>query len=141
MTELESGHELSPNPYLAENPEAISGEEPWLATDPAGSSPEITAANRRSNGLSLYVNHTLNLRRMRNATPEERLDALRRIRTVNRANSANAEGSDRARTRVGSRLSRLLGAPQADTADTVGTEAAGPASAPSSNILRYRPLP
>ncbi|MCJ1438848.1 hypothetical protein MMC27_008238 [Xylographa pallens] len=141
MDEPEGGQELSPNPYLAENPEAINGEEPWLATDPAGSSPEITAANRRSNGLSLYVNHTLNLRRMRNATPEERLDALRRIRTVNRANNANAEGSERARTRVGSRLSRLLGAPQADTSDTVGAEAGSVASAPASNTLRYRPLP
>ncbi|MCJ1386151.1 hypothetical protein MMC17_009277 [Xylographa soralifera] len=141
MNELESGQGLSPNPYLAENPEAINGEEPWLATDPAGSSPEITAANRRSNGLSLYINHTLNLRRMRNATPEERLDALRRIRTVNRANDANAEGSDRARTRVGSRLSRLLGAPQADISDTVGAEAGSAAPAPASNTLRYRPLP
>ncbi|MCJ1398887.1 hypothetical protein MMC11_002088, partial [Xylographa trunciseda] len=98
--ELESGQEISPNPYLAENPDAINGQEPWLAADPAASSPEITAANRRSNGLSLYVNHTLNLRRMRNATPEERLDALRRIRTVNRANNTNIEGGDRARTRA-----------------------------------------
>ncbi|MCJ1396560.1 hypothetical protein MMC18_009451 [Xylographa bjoerkii] len=139
--DLESGQVPSPNPYLADNPEAINGEEPWLTTDPAASSPEITAANRRSNGLSLHVNHTLNLRRMRNATPEERLDALRRIRTVNRASETNAEGGDRARTRVGSRLSRLLGTPQAGTSDTVGTEAGTAAPAPPSGILRYRPLP
>ena len=139
--ELESGQELSPSPYLTEHPEAINGEEPWLATDPTAGSPEISAVTRRSNGLSLYVNHTLNLRRMRNATPEERLDALRRIRTVNRANDAITEGGERARTRVGSRLSRLLGAPQSIPSDTAGTEAASAAAAPTSGMLRYRPLP
>lgn len=43
------------------------------------------ASRRQRSGLSLYLQHTLNIRRMRDATPEERIAALRRLRTVNRA--------------------------------------------------------
>lgn len=42
-------------------------------------------SRRQRSGLSLYLQHTLNIRRMRDATPEERIAALRRLRTVNRA--------------------------------------------------------
>jgi len=78
----------------------------------AGASPEppadgATPASRRRSrtGLSLYIQHTLNRGRMRDATPEERLAALRRLRTVNRASEAE---SGSARNRISARLSRAF---------------------------------
>ena len=111
----------SPNPYLegdfhaAEHPDG----HPWNEIDLMGNNIEGGTANRRrSNGLSLYIHHTLNFRRMRDATPEERLDALRRVRGVNRATWGVGEGGDRARNRGTSRLSRLWGAPPASSRDS-----------------------
>ena len=85
-------------------------------------------SRRRSTGLSLYIHHTLNFRRMREATPEERIDALRQIRLVNRASNGDPERGERARTRVGSRLSRLWGPQQAGSSEAVapGPEVSGP---------------
>ena len=111
----------SPNPYLdsdlnaVEHPDGYS----WNEIDLSGNNAEGSTANRRrSNGLSLYIHHTLNFRRMRDATPEERLDALRRVRGVNRANRGDADGGDRTRNRGTSRLSRLWGAPHASSRDS-----------------------
>jgi len=77
-----------------------------------GSSPEppadgATPASRRRSriGLSLYIQHTLNRGRMRDATPEERLAALRRLRTVNRASDAEPGST---RNRISARLSRAF---------------------------------
>ena len=64
-----------------------------------------TAQERRRSrtGLSLYLQHTLNRRRMRDATPEERVAALRRLRTVE-----SAHEHDRARNRLSARISRAF---------------------------------
>ena len=63
------------------------------------------APNRRSRtGLSLYIQNTLNSRRMRDATPEERIAALRDLRSARQADSGSAE--PRSRNRLSSRLSR-----------------------------------
>ncbi|KAI9878222.1 MAG: hypothetical protein M1830_001525 [Pleopsidium flavum] len=67
-------------------------------------------SRRQRNGLSLYLQHTLNIRRMHDATPEERLAALRRLRTVNRAShptgSSTEDGSGESSR--GNRLSMRL---------------------------------
>ena len=66
---------------------------------------------RRTNGLSLYLQHTLNSRRMRDATPEERIAALRGFRNANQAEDnvagTTATGGERPRNRVTARLNRL----------------------------------
>ncbi|KAI9820226.1 MAG: hypothetical protein M1827_005848 [Pycnora praestabilis] len=62
------------------------------------------AMNRPRNGLSSYLQHTLNTRRMHDATPEERVAALRRLRTVARANQAESSTNNDAR-----RSNRLSG--------------------------------
>lgn len=73
---------------------------PLTAPEPAAS----RAPNRRSRtGLSLYIQNTLNRRRMRDATPEERIAALRDLRSARHADSTAAE--PRSRHRLSSRLS------------------------------------
>ncbi|MCJ1251784.1 hypothetical protein MMC30_009022 [Trapelia coarctata] len=81
-----------------------------------------TMNRRRSTGLSSYIHHTLNFRRMRDATPEERIDALRQVQLVNRASNEDPERGERTRTRVGSRLSRLWGSQQAGSSEEVAPE-------------------
>lgn len=76
-------------------------------------SPEITTSQRRHrSGLSSYLHHTLSVRRMRDATPEERIAALRRLRTANRANNRQSvgEGSENetARNRLSTRFRDAL---------------------------------
>lgn len=64
-------------------------------------------SNRRSRtGLSTYLHHTLNIHRMRDATPQERISALRRLRTQQQ--EAQAEASERPRNRMSARLSRAF---------------------------------
>ena len=81
-----------------------------LATNPDNTtSPEISTTQRgHRNGLSLYLHHTLNTRRMRDATPEERIAALRRLRTANRASArqsvGEANGDETARNRLSLRF-------------------------------------
>jgi hypothetical protein len=116
--DAEDGQEPSPNPYLLAQPE-ITTTELWNAAD--GNVDMGTSDRRRSNGLSLYIRHTLNFRRMRDATPEERLDALRRIRNANRANNGDPERVERNRNRISSRLSRLFASPQASSRDGTTT--------------------
>ncbi|KAL8826612.1 MAG: hypothetical protein Q9191_003693 [Dirinaria sp. TL-2023a] len=60
---------------------------------------------RSRTGLSAYLQHTLNRGRMLDATPEERVAALRRLRTVDRANESESSG---AINRLSARLSRAL---------------------------------
>ena len=75
---------------------------------PEGSS---NPTRRRTNGLSLYLQHTLNSRRMRDATPEERIAALRGLRNANQGEDSEAStpatGGERPRNRVTARLNRL----------------------------------
>lgn len=115
------GTASSPNAYLAGNPDTDTETHPWNTVDVA--SEPSTSNRRRSTGLSLYIHHTLNFRRMRDATPEERIDALRRIRLVNRAGNGDPERAERTRSRVGSRLSRLWGSQQAGSSEEVAPEA------------------
>ena len=79
----------------------------------AGAMPEESTnpTRRRTNGLSLYLQHTLNSRRMRDATPEERIAAIRGFRNANQAEGSEASlpatGTERPRNRVTARLNRL----------------------------------
>lgn len=83
---------------------------------PADEAPEssMPTSRRRTHALSTYIHHTLNPRRMRDATPEERLAALRQFRTTNRASEDESSagmgsaGGERTRNRVTARLNRLL---------------------------------
>jgi hypothetical protein len=106
--------------------------DPPAPAEPVNSTPsEGSNANRRSRaGLSLYIQNTLNWRRMHDATPEERIAALRHLRTVNRttpsdpSNGSTVEEAHRLR-RISARLSRAL----------------GPSSRPSSGVPTGRPPP
>ena len=75
--------------------------------------PEMAATEtgrRRTNGLALYLQHTLNVRRMRDATPEERIAALRRFRTARRASNGDNMPMPMpvgTRARMTARLNRL----------------------------------
>ena len=68
--------------------------------------PQIQSArrNRRSRIL-----HTLNIGRMRHATPQERIEALRRLRNENQASDSFAEQSGGAGSRFSRRVSRAFG--------------------------------
>ena len=82
-----------------------------------------TAQDRRRSrtGLSLYIRNTLNRRRMRDATPEERIAALRRLRTTN--GTDELEPSERTRNSRSARLSaRFSGAFDSRRASTVTQE-------------------
>ena len=65
---------------------------------------ESARHNRRSRIL-----HTLNIGRMRHATPEERIAALRRLRNENEASDPAAEQSSRRGSRFSRRFSRAFG--------------------------------
>lgn len=98
------------HPDGSDNPDAITSTEDDDANGDDVISQDHLAVNRRSQrrsrtGLSLYIQHTLNRGRMRDATPEERVAALRRLRTVNRANDGESGG---AINRLSARLSRAL---------------------------------
>ena len=73
----------------------------------------MPTSRRRTHALSTYIHHTLNPRRMRDATPEERLAALRQFRTTNRASGGDSNAGmglavgERTRNRVTARLNRL----------------------------------
>lgn len=72
----------------------------------------LSTNHRRSRtGLSLYIQYTLNRARMRNATPAERVAALRGLRTANRVSETDAvtmNAEQRSRNRLSARLSRAF---------------------------------
>lgn len=68
-----------------------------------GSNAEASRRNRRSRILS-----TLNIGRMRHATPQERIDALRTLRTEGMTAVDRPEGTDRTNNRFSRRFSRAL---------------------------------
>ncbi len=89
-------------------------------TGPAGSLAEHRpSTNRRSRtGLGSYLHHTLNIHRMRDATPQERIAALRDVRSQQQnphphpqqppADPSASERQPGARTRISARWSRAL---------------------------------
>ena len=85
----------------------VYSEQPSTTAEAASN--EATRRNRRSRILS-----TLNIGRMRQATPQERLEALRTLRTegmtgVQQPEQGSQNGSDRAINRFSRRFSRALG--------------------------------
>lgn len=91
--------------------------------------------NRRSrNGLSVYLQNTLNRRRMRDATPEERIQALRTLRTANRSRESEpaAPTEQRARNRLSLRLSRAFSSarPSSGASVAMPQPATDPAAVP-----------
>lgn len=72
----------------------------------------LSTYHRRSRtGLASYIQYTLNRARMRNATPEERVAALRGLRIANRVRETDAatmNAEQRSRNRLSARLSRAF---------------------------------
>ncbi|KAF7717328.1 Uncharacterized protein PECH_002022 [Penicillium ucsense] len=102
--------DLNP-PKPEENAESGAENADGQTTEPPadGSNGPAAAAgaqqNRHSRRLSNYLHGPLNARRMRNATVEERLDALRRVREANQGGAtADLDSSQRNRNRLSSRL-------------------------------------
>lgn len=95
-------------------------------------------SRRQRSGLSLYLQHTLNIRRMRDATPEERIAALRRLRTVNRAShhggsSAEDPNGEAAR---GNRLSmRVRDALRVRRRSEIGSPIAAPTAPTATGMV------
>ncbi|KAI4212696.1 MAG: hypothetical protein LQ351_004587 [Letrouitia transgressa] len=93
-----------------------SSAEPGPSPNPYLMGSRTRPQDRRSrNAFSLYLQNHLNIGRMRNATPEERIEALRRLRMVDRPDveQPRLEGDDaageRSRSRLSVRLSRAFG--------------------------------
>lgn len=81
---------------------------PMPVDNPSEVQGESATHNRRR--LTMYLHQTLNARRMRDATPEERLAALRNVRRARRNAEADSQGlpvGERARNRMTLRLNRL----------------------------------
>ncbi|EKV09427.1 Zinc finger, RING-type [Penicillium digitatum] len=91
------------NPPQPENPEQTE-ESTDQADQLAGGGPVLTTEEARQQArhthrrLTNYLHGPLNARRMRDATIEERIAALRRIREANQAESVPEEGSRRSLT-------------------------------------------
>ncbi|KAE8389355.1 hypothetical protein BDV23DRAFT_157396 [Aspergillus alliaceus] len=97
------------NPTQAEGESEHPEGEEHLETQPENPSEQTTEESHHRHQhrrLSSYLHGTLNARRMRDATVEERLAALRSVREENRNNAANenAEERQRHRSRLTSRL-------------------------------------
>lgn len=93
------------DPDAINSTEDVTASADSLSPDEASDGTARRRQRRSRTGLSLYIQHTLNRGRMRDATPEERLAALRRIRTANR--SADGEGGS-TRNRLSARISRAF---------------------------------
>lgn len=111
-------------PSLTALPASSTNNAAGTSTTP---NPTPTPNRRSRTGLSLYLQSTLNRRRMRDATPEERIQALRTLRTANRARESESAGSteQRPRNRMSARLSRAFTS----------------ASRPTSGVPTTAPLP
>lgn len=85
-----------------------------------------TAQDRRRSrtGISLYIRNTLNRRRMRDATPEERIAALRRLRTNNGTDESAPHTGNRRSNRLSARFSGV-GFGNSRRASTVTQESIG----------------
>lgn len=101
--------DLHPTSTGDEEPEEDGTDTYVLPTNPSGAPTENTRRNRRSRILS-----TLNVGRMRHATADERIEALRRLREENQATNENIEQGgwivgERTMNRARARLSRAFG--------------------------------
>ena len=80
---------------------------PSLETREYRENPPVEAVRRRHRRSRIL--QTLNIGRMRHATPEERIAALRRLRSENEASDSTAEQGGRVGSSFSRRLSRVLG--------------------------------
>ncbi|GLI78691.1 hypothetical protein PoHVEF18_007012 [Penicillium ochrochloron] len=133
--------DLNP-PKPEENAEEGENADPQNADTTADNTTTATAAgtqsNRHSHRLTNYLHGPLNARRMRNATVEERLAALRRVRE---ANQGEATGDDeitrpsrnRLSTRLRDRFRIRTRAHGVDTTSPVESGAATPTVPPAAH--------
>ena len=101
---LTSASRIDLNPSKEEGQDAQETENPAEPQEPAAE-PEA-APHRQPRRLTGYLQSTLNARRMRDATVEERLEALRNVREEAHRESVegNEEAEERRRTRLSTRL-------------------------------------
>lgn len=101
---LTSASRIDLNPSKEEGQDAQETENHADPQEPAAE-PEA-AQHRQPRRLTGYLQSTLNARRMRDATVEERLEALRNVREEAHRESVegNEEAEERRRTRLSTRL-------------------------------------
>lgn len=109
-----------------------SSNAPSLESNSDNNNNPSTNHRRSRTGLSSYIQYTLNRARMRNATPEERVAALRGLRTANRVRETDAatmNAEQRSRNRLSARLSRAFNSsstqPVTSTAPSPGSGVEG----------------
>lgn len=105
-----------------------SSHAPSLELNPDNNNLSTTNHRRSRTGLSSYIQYTLSRARMRIATPEERVAALRGLRTANRVRETDAaavNAEQRSRHRLSARLSRAFNSssaqPVTNTAPSPGS--------------------
>ena len=101
---LTSASRIDLNPSKEEGQDAQETENPAEPQEPAAE--REAAQHRQPRRLTGYLQSTLNARRMRDATVEERLEALRNVREEAHRESVegNEEAEERRRTRLSTRL-------------------------------------
>ena len=88
-----------------------SSNAPSLDSNSDNNNPSTSNHRRSRTGLTSYIHNTLNRGRMRNATPEERVAALRDLRTANSVGEPDApavNAEQRSKNRLSARLSRAF---------------------------------
>lgn len=98
-------------PTLVPNNNHGSSNAPSLDSNSDNNNPSTSNHRRSRTGLTSYIHNTLNRGRMRNATPEERVAALRDLRTaisVREPDAAAVNAEQRSRNRLSARLSRAF---------------------------------
>lgn len=106
-----------PTIYPTSSPTPLSNNNLGLTNSPSldsnsdNNNPSTSNHRRSMAGLSSYIQSTLSRARMRNATPEERVAALRDLRTANSVREPDAvavNAEQRTRNRLSARLSRAF---------------------------------
>ncbi|KAJ5673767.1 hypothetical protein N7462_009206 [Penicillium macrosclerotiorum] len=92
------------NPPKAEENAEQEGEHPESHAEDTSAAAADAPQHRHSHRLTNYLHGPLNARRMRNATVEERLDALRRVREANNGEADDADPARSGRSRLSRRL-------------------------------------
>lgn len=107
----------SPTIYPTSNPTPLpnnnngSSNAPSLDSSSDNNNASTSNHRRSRTGLTSYIHNTLNRGRMRNATPEERVAALRDLRTANSVREPDApavNAEQRSKNRLSARLSRAF---------------------------------
>lgn len=99
-----------------------SSNAPSLDSTSDNNNPSASNHRRSRTGLTSYIHNTLNRGRMRNATPEERVAALRDLRTANSVREPDAAATNaeqRSRNRLSARLSRALNSSSAQPVPSI----------------------